>query len=90
MGKPRTRKTSKADKRRDRRNLAIEKIDTMRFWHIDLRTEQAQCRTAAEVAGVLRDRGPWVGMRCRLPGCHVSEGKAPSVSPGSRVVRSLV
>ena len=49
------------DKRRDRRNLAAEKIVTMRFGYSDLRTEQAQCRTAGEVARVLRDRGPRVG-----------------------------
>ncbi len=46
------------DKRRDRRNLAAEKIVTMRFGYSDLSTEQAQCRTAGEVARVLRDRGP--------------------------------
>ena len=57
------------DKRRDRRNLALEKLVTVRFGYLDLRTEQAQCRTAGEVARVLRDRGPWVGVRCRLPGC---------------------
>jgi hypothetical protein len=61
-----------ADKRRDRRNLAVEKIITMRFGHVDLRTEQAQCVTAAEVAGVLRDRGPWTGTPCRLPDCPVT------------------
>jgi hypothetical protein len=57
------------DKRRDRRNLAAEKIVTMRFGYSDLRTEQAQCRTAGEVARVLRDRGPRAGVSCRLPGC---------------------
>jgi hypothetical protein len=57
------------DKRRDRRNLAAEKIVTMRFGYLDLRTEQAQCQTAGEVARVLRDRGPRAGVRCRLPGC---------------------
>jgi DNA-binding transcriptional ArsR family regulator len=59
------------DKRRDRRNLALEKLVTMRFGYQDLRTEQAQCRTAGEVARVLRDRGPWVGARCRLAACPV-------------------
>jgi len=59
------------DKRRDRRNLALEKVVTMRFGYPDLRTEQAQCRTAAEVAGVLRDRGPRVGVHCRLARCPV-------------------
>jgi hypothetical protein len=59
------------DKRRDRRNLAVEKIVTMRFGYLDLRTQEAQCRTAGEVVGVLRERGPWVGVRCRLVGCSV-------------------
>jgi hypothetical protein len=59
------------DKRRDRRNLALEKIVTMRFGYLDLRTQQAQCRTASEVVRVLRDRGPQVGARCRLAGCPV-------------------
>jgi hypothetical protein len=60
-----------ADKRRDRRNLAVEKIVTMRFGYLDLCTQEAQCRTAGEVVGVLRDRGPRVGTSCRLPGCPV-------------------
>jgi hypothetical protein len=59
------------DKRRDRRNLALEKLVTMRFGYLDLHTEQARCATAGEVAGVLRARGPWVGARCRLAGCPV-------------------
>jgi hypothetical protein len=59
------------DKRRDRRNLAAGKIVTMRFGYADLSTEQAQCRTAGEVVGVLRDRGVRVGTRCRLAGCPV-------------------
>jgi hypothetical protein len=60
-----------ADKRRDRRNLASARIVTLRFGYLDLHTEQAQCETAAEVAGVLRDRGSWVGRPCRRPGCRV-------------------
>jgi predicted transcriptional regulator of viral defense system len=60
-----------ADNRRDRRNLAVEKIVTMRFGYLDLCTQEAQCRTAGEVVGVLRDRGPRVGVSCRLPGCPV-------------------
>ncbi len=59
------------DKRRDRRNLVLEKLVTMRFGYQDLRTAQLQCRTAGEVARVLRDRGPWVGARCRLVACPV-------------------
>jgi hypothetical protein len=65
------------DKRRDRRNLATEKIVTMRFGYADLSTEAAQCRTAAEVARVLRGRGPWTGVSCRLPGCPVSAAMFP-------------
>jgi hypothetical protein len=57
------------DKRRDRRNLAAEKIVTMRFGYADLQTERAQCQTAGEVARVLRGRGPWAGVSCGLPGC---------------------
>jgi hypothetical protein len=60
-----------ADKRRDRRNLVAGRIVTIRFGYLDLYTEQAQCQTAADVAGVLRDRGRWVGGPCRLPGCPV-------------------
>ena len=60
-----------ADKRRDRRNLAVAKIVTMRFGYLDLYTQEARCRTAGEVAGVLRDRGPQVGAPCRLAGCPV-------------------
>jgi very-short-patch-repair endonuclease len=60
------------DKRRDRRNLAAEQIVTMRFGYSDLNTEQAQCRTAAEIARVLASRGPKTGASCRLPGCSVS------------------
>jgi Transcriptional regulator, AbiEi antitoxin len=59
------------DKRRDRRNLATEKIVTMRFGYLDLCTQEARCRTAGEVVGVLRDRGPRVGVGCRLAGCPV-------------------
>jgi hypothetical protein len=60
-----------SDRRRDRRNLAAEKIVTMRFGYLDLRTQGAQCQTAGEVARVLRARGPRVGARCRLAGCPV-------------------
>jgi hypothetical protein len=60
-----------ADKRRDRRNLAVGKIVTMRFGYADLRTERAQCESAGEVARVLRERGPWVGRPCRAARCPV-------------------
>lgn len=58
------------DKRRDRRNLAAGEIVTMRFGYADLCTESAQCQTAGEVARVLRVRGPWAGVSCRLAGCR--------------------
>jgi hypothetical protein len=61
-----------ADKRRDRRSLVVEKIVTMRFGYLDLFTQEARCRTAGEVVGVLRDRGARVGARCGLAGCPVS------------------
>jgi len=59
------------DKRRDRQNLAVGKIVTMRFGYLDLCTQEARCRTAGEVAAVLRERGPRVGAGCRLAGCPV-------------------
>jgi hypothetical protein len=57
------------DQRRNRVNLAVAQIVTMRFGHLDLRTPQAQCRTAAEVAGILRTRDPRVGTACKYSGC---------------------
>ena len=39
--------------------------------YLDLRTQEARCQTAGEVVRVLRDRGPWVGIRCQLAGCPV-------------------
>jgi hypothetical protein len=86
------------DKRRDRRNLALEKIVTMRFGYPDLSTEEAQCQTAGEVARVLRDRGPRAGRPCRAPRCPVLprihriqriQRKRPPPASGSRMVRSL-
>jgi hypothetical protein len=59
------------DKRRDRRNAVERQILTLRFGYPDVRTAQSQCETAAEVAAVLRDRGPHVGMACDRPGCPV-------------------
>jgi hypothetical protein len=59
------------DKRRDRRNLAGGKIVTMRLGFADLSTQRAQCQTAGEIARVLRGRGQWTGVSCRLPGCRV-------------------
>jgi very-short-patch-repair endonuclease len=59
------------DKRRDRKNTVERKILTLRFGYPDVRTPRDQCETAAEVATVLRDRGPRVGMACDRPGCPV-------------------
>ena len=87
-----------ADKRRDRRNLAVEKIVTMRFGYLDLFTQEAQCRTAGEVVGVLRDRGPQVGSPCQTPRCPVLprihriqriQRKRPTSAGGSWAVRSF-
>ncbi len=75
------------DKRRDRRNLAAEKIVTMRFGYADLRTEEAQCRTAGEVARVLRQWGPSdaaaVGGLPRLTQRPATEEPGACVSAGT-------
>ena len=72
------------DKRRDRRNLAIEKLVTMRFGYLDLRTEQAQCQTA----GGGRPRPPRSGAvgRRRAAGWRA----APSRDAGDRDDSALV
>jgi hypothetical protein len=73
------------DKRRDRQNLTADKIVTMRFGYLDLCTQEARCRTAAEVVGVLRDRGTRVGAGCRLAGCSVSrKDRLLAGGPGAR------
>lgn len=59
------------DKRRDRRNAVRDKLLTLRFGYPDLRTSRGQCESAAEVASVMRDRGPYVGTSCGRPGCLV-------------------
>jgi hypothetical protein len=74
------------DKRRDRRNLAAEKIVTMRFGYPDLHTERAQCLTAGEVARVLRGRGPRAGVSCGLPGCPLL-AKAEARGAGWALIR---
>ena len=53
------------DKRRDRRNLAAEKIVTMRFGYPDLCTEEAQCQNGG--GGRPRPPRPGAPGRRRLP-----------------------
>ena len=59
------------DKRRDRWNSVHEKIETIRVGFLDLRDDQSQCETAADVARWLSGRGPSVGHRCGRPDCPV-------------------
>jgi Transcriptional regulator, AbiEi antitoxin len=59
------------DKRRDRANLVQRQIVTMRIGHLDLYDQPHQCKTAADVAAVLSDRGPAVGHPCGADGCVV-------------------
>jgi hypothetical protein len=60
------------DKNRDRWNSVHQKIDTIRIGMLDLRTPEAQCVTAADVATWLSGRGPATGHPCRRAGCQVS------------------
>lgn len=66
------------DKRRDRENLIYGKIDTLRFGYLDLRDQQRQCETAAEIAIALADRAPkaapMVGRACRRRDCPLGRG----------------
>jgi len=57
------------DKDRDRWNAVHGKIDTIRIGMLNLRTPQAQCATAAEVARWLGGRGPRTGHPCAREGC---------------------
>ncbi len=59
------------DKDRDRWNAVHEKIDTIRIGTVALRTPQAQCATAADVATWLSGRGPATGHPCARAGCPV-------------------
>jgi hypothetical protein len=61
-----------ADNRRDRANLALIQTVTMRVGFLDLVDHAHQCRTAAEIAKVLSDRGPAVGHPCRAPACAMT------------------
>lgn len=59
-----------ADNRRDRVNLAAAQTVTMRLGFLDLVDQAHACKTAAEIAKVLSDRGPAVGRscsRCAIP-----------------------
>jgi hypothetical protein len=60
------------DKDRDRWNSVHEKIDTIRIGVPGLRTREAQCVTAAEIATWLSGRGPATGRPCGREGCPVS------------------
>lgn len=60
------------DKLRDRWNSVHEKIETIRVGFLDLRDEQSQCETAADVVKWLSDRGRSVGHPCTRPGCPVA------------------
>ena len=59
------------DKDRDRWNAVHEGIDTIRIGMLGLRTPEAQCATAAEVAAWLSGRGPRTGHACGRAGCPV-------------------
>jgi hypothetical protein len=59
------------DKDRDRWNAVHEKIDTIRIGMLNLRTPDAQCATAADLAMWLSGRGPATGHPCSRPGCPV-------------------
>ena len=60
------------DKDRDRWNSVHRKIDTIRIGVLGLRTREAQCATAAEMATWLSGRGPKTGHPCGREGCPVS------------------
>ena len=59
------------DKDRDRWNAAHKGIDTIRIGMLGLRTAEAQCATAAEVAAWLSGRGPKTGHACGRDDCPV-------------------
>jgi hypothetical protein len=59
------------DKDRDRWNSVHQRIDTIRIGVLALRTPQAQCATAAEVATWLSGRGPATCHPCTRAGCPV-------------------
>jgi very-short-patch-repair endonuclease len=59
------------DKRRDRWNAVHGQILTLRLGYLDLRDQPSRCETAADVATVLRDRGPAIGSPCRRAACPV-------------------
>jgi hypothetical protein len=61
------------DKDRDRWNLVHHQIITSRFGVQHLRTVDDMCKTAADVAKILNDRGPAVGYPCTRPGCIVPQ-----------------
>jgi hypothetical protein len=60
------------DKDRDRWNSVHRKIDTIRIGVLGLRTREARCATAAEIATWLSGRGPKTGRPCGHAGCPVA------------------
>ncbi|MGH3249893.1 MAG: hypothetical protein ACRDOI_27350 [Trebonia sp.] len=68
------------DKDRDRWNAVHHKIDTIRIGLPGLRTPQAQCATAADVATWLNGRGPVTGHPCTRAACPVPAA-APAPAP---------
>ncbi|MGH3278381.1 MAG: type IV toxin-antitoxin system AbiEi family antitoxin domain-containing protein [Trebonia sp.] len=59
------------DKDRDRWNAVHQKVDTIRIGMLGLRTPDAQCATASDVATWLSGRGSTTGHPCTRPGCPV-------------------
>ena len=60
------------DKRRDRWNSVHEKIETIRVGFPDLKDQNSQCETAADVAKWLSGRGSAVGRSCGCANCPVT------------------
>ena len=73
------------DKDRDRWNAVHEKIETIRIGFLDLRNQERQCETAAEVAR-------WLSGRGRHRWSLLSPPRLPSVSDrgSSTVIRPLL
>ena len=60
------------DNRRDRANLAVAQTVTVRLGFLDLVDQAHACKTAAEIAKILSDRGPAIGRRCAAPACPLT------------------
>lgn len=57
------------DKRRDRANLVQDGITTMRLGYRDIRTQDACCETALDVATVLQSRASFTPHPCSRGAC---------------------